>query len=188
MLQEVGELTVDLLLPSPGPDLDRLFDKKGPNVLRVPLAEPGAFKRRVNQSGWFDEEVIAGGLLTQGKPQSLLSMITGWALVEMVRGRRSKSLPREFCVVVTASRVVVLAMSPWSEGSGADVATDVVVKVRREEVSSWSRGSVRIDLDHRNLKSRVKGGTLDLAGVEQFPVNWGSGSDTEEVVALVGRG
>ena len=79
-------------------------------------------------------------------------------------------------------------MSPWSEGSGADVSTDVVVKVKRAEAGSWSRGSLRIDLDARNLKSGVKGGTLDLAGVEQVPVNWGSGSDTEEVVALVARG
>ena len=190
MWQDVGELAVDLFMPVPGDDLDldSIFDRKNPNLLRVPLAQPGAFKRRLNQSGWFDEEVVAAGLLTQGKAQSLLSMVTGWALVEMVRGRRSKSLPREFCVVVTATRVVALAMSPWSEGSGADVSTDVVVKLKREEAGSWSRGSLRIDLDTRNLKSGTKGGTLDLAGVEQVPVNWGSGSDTEEVVALVARG
>ena len=179
-----------LFLPAPGPDLDRdsIFDKKDPNMLRVPLAQPGAFKRRLNQSGWFDEEVVAAGLLTQGKAQSLVSMLTGWALVEMVRGRRSKSLPREFCVVVTANRVVALEMSPWSEGSGDDMSTDVIVKVKREEAGSWSRGSLRIDLDTRSLKGGMKGGTLDVAGVEQVPVNWGSGSDTEEVVALVARG
>ena len=190
MLQEVGEVAVDLFLPAPGQDLDveSIFDKKNLNLLRVPLAQPGAFKRRLNQSGWFDEEVVAAGLLTQGKAQSLLSMVTGWALVEMVRGRRSKSLPREFCVVVTATRVVALAMSPWSEGSGADVSTDVVVRVKREEAGSWSRESLRIDLDTRSLMSGAKGGTLDLAGVEQVPVNWPSGSDTEEVVVLVARG
>ena len=190
MWQDVGELAVDLFMPAGGQDLDveSIFDKKNPNLLRVPLAQPGAFKRRLNQSGWFDEEVVAAGLLTQGKAQSLLSMATGWALVELARGRRCKSLPREFCVAVTATRVVALAMSPWSEGSGDDYSSDVVVKVKREEAGSWSRGSLRIDLDNRQLKSGQKGGTLDLAGVEQVPVNWGNGTDTDELVALLGRG
>jgi hypothetical protein len=188
MWQAVGEVAVDLLLPNPGPDLDleRLFDKKNPNQLRVPLNEPESFKRRLNLSGWFDEEVIAGGLISQGKAQSLLSMATGWALVEMAKARRCKSLPREFCVAVTPSRVVALAMSPWSEGS-SETDIDAVVKVKREEVGSWSRGSLRIDLDNRKLKSGVKGGTLDL-GLEQVPVNWGTDSQAEEVVALLARG
>src|SRR5215208_6876874 len=140
MWQDVGEVAVDVLLPSgPGPDLDALLDKNNPDVLRVPLDESGGFASRLNRSGWFDEEVVAGGILTQGKAQSLFSMFTGWALVELARGRRSKALPREFCVAVTATKVVALAMSPWSEGGGGDVATDVVVKVKREERGSWSR-------------------------------------------------
>jgi hypothetical protein len=187
MLQEVGEVAVDLLLPNPGPDLDRIFDKRNPNLLRVPFSEPGAFRSRLNQSGWFDEEVVAGGLLNQGRAMSLLSMATGWALVEMAKARRCKSLPREFCVAVTQSRVVALAMSPWSEGGAGDGTIDVV-KVKREEVGSWSRGSLRVDLDERRLKSGMKGGTLDLAGLEQFPVNWASGTDADEVIELLARG
>jgi hypothetical protein len=188
MLQEVGEVALDLLLPSPGPDLDRIFHKDNPDLLRVPLAEPGSFKRRLNQSGWFDEEIVAGGLLTQGKAQSLLSMATGWALVEMVRGRRCKSLPREFCVAVMPSRVVALAMSPWSEGGDGETDTNIVVKVKREEIGSWSRGSLRIDLDNRRLRTGYKGGTLDLAGLERFPVNWSADTQTDEMVALLARG
>jgi len=188
MWQDVGEVAVDVLLPSgPGPDLDALLDKNNPDVLRVPLDESGGFASRLNRSGWFDEEVVAGGILTQGKAQSLFSMFTGWALVELARGRRSKALPREFCVAVTATKVVALAMSPWSEGGGGDVATDVVVKVKREERGSWSRGSIRLDLDERRLKSGQRGGMLDLDGLQQFPVNWGAGSDAEDVVALLAR-
>ena len=63
----------------------RLFDKKNPDQLRVPIAEPWSFKRRLNASRWFDEEIVAGGLITQGKAQSLKSMMTGWALVELVK-------------------------------------------------------------------------------------------------------
>jgi hypothetical protein len=186
MWQEIGEVAVDLLLPSPGPDLERIFHKDSPNLLRVPLAERGSIARRLNQSGWFDEEVVAGGLLTQGKAQSLLSMATGWALIELARARRCKSLPREFLIAVTPSRAVALGMSPWSEGGETD--TDVVIKVKREEIGSWSRGSLRIDLDDRKPRTGYKGGTLDLAGLERFPVTWAADTQTDEMVALLARG
>ncbi len=189
MWSEVAEVAFDVLAPNPGPELDleRIFDKKNPDQLRVPLDELDSFKRRLNQSGWFDEEVVAGGLLTQGKAQSLLSMATGWALVEMARARRSKSLPREFCVAVTPTRVVALALNPWSEGDGGEGATNVVVKVKPEKIGEWSRGSLRIDPDTRKFKGGMRGGTLDLAGLERVPVNWGTGSQTEEVVELLAR-
>ena len=182
MWQEVGEVAIDLLMPTgPGPDLERLFDRK--DQLRVPLVERDAFKRRLNASGWFDEEVVAAGLLTQGKPHSLMSIVTGWALVELARARRSKSLPREFCVAVTANRVVAFALSAWSEGEGADA----VVKVKRGEIGSWPRGSVRIDPDGGKSMFGQKVGMLDLAGREQFPVNWELDS-SNDVVELLARG
>jgi hypothetical protein len=187
MWQEVvGQAAADLVLPNASPDLDRIFDRKNSDMLRVPLDESGAFKRRLNQSGWFDEEIVAAGLPTQGKAQSLASMMTGWALVELARGRRCKWLPREFCVAAGATRVFALAMSPWSEAGGGEIPTDVVVKVKRGEVGSWSRGSLRIDADGHKLKGGVRGGTLDL-GVEQFPVNWGTDSDAEELVGLLAQ-
>jgi hypothetical protein len=185
MWSDVAEVAIDVFGPNTGPDLDSIFDKKDPNLLRVPLAEPDAFKRRLNQSGWFDEEIVAAGLLTQGKALSLPSMLTGWALVELARARRCKSLPREFCVAATADRVVALPLSAWSEGGDG---SDAVVKVRREERGSWSRGSVRIDPDRRKLKSGMKGGMLDLAGVEQVPVNWTDDSGTGELIELLARG
>jgi hypothetical protein len=184
MLQEVGEVAVDLLLPSSGPDVDRIFDKNNPDSLRVPLLDGDWFKRRLNQSGWFDEEIVAAGMLNQGKAQSLLSMMTGWALVEVVRGRRCKWLSRDFCVGVTADRVVALAVGAVAEGGEG---SDVIVKVKRGERGSWSRGSIRIDLDDGGLKAGVKGGTLDLAGLEQFPVNWDP-SISGELVELLARG
>jgi len=184
MWSDVAEVGIDVFAPNRGPDVDSIFDKQDPNLLRVPLIEPEAFKRRLNASGWFDEEIVAAGVLTQGKAQSLLSMVTGWALVEMTRSRRSNSLPREFCVAATADRVIALAMSAWSEGGDG---SDVVVKVKREERGSWSRGSARIDLDGRELKSGIKGGMLDLAGVEQFPVTWSDDLGTGELIELLSR-
>ena len=100
MLEEVSQVAVDLFMPDIGPDLDSLFDKKNPDQLRVPVAEPESFQKRLNLSGWFEEEIVAGGLITQGKAQSLKWMMTGWALVEVVKARRYKELPR----VSSASR------------------------------------------------------------------------------------
>jgi hypothetical protein len=188
MWQEAAEVAIEVFAPMPGPDLDvdRLFDKKNPSLLRVPINEPGALTRRLNESGWFDEEIVAAGTLTQGKAQSLLSLVTGWALVELARGRRSKSLQREFCLAVTADRVIALAMSPWSEGDATDL--NVIVKVKREQRGSWPRGSVRIELDPpRKVWSGMEGGTLDLGG-ERFPVNWTPKSTSTELVELLARG
>ena len=183
MWQEVGELAADLLLPNPGPDVDRIFEKKNPDQLRVPLIEKDAFKRRLTQSGWFDEEIVAAGMLNQGNAQSLVSLLTGWALVEMVRGRRCKSLSRDFCLAVTVDRVVALDISAVAEGGEG---SDLVVRVKRGERGSWSRGTIRIDRDERNLKGGQTGGTLDLPGLGQFPVNW-DGEGEEELVELLSR-
>jgi len=98
LIDELAQLAADTLLPDASPDLDSLFDRKNPDQLRVPVAEPQSFKRRLNLTGWFDEEIVAGGVITQGKAQSLKSMMTGWALVELAKSRRCKSLPREFCL------------------------------------------------------------------------------------------
>ena len=186
MWSDVAEVAIEVLAPGVGPDLnyDRLFDKK--NQLRVPLAISGAFRERLNASGWFDEEVVAAGVVSQGKAMSLFSMFTGTALIELARARRSKALPREFCLAVTENKVIALAMSAWSEGSD-DGGSDVVVKVKREQAGAWSRGWVRIEPDGRKLSSGQHGGTIDLAGLEQFPVNWATDSDTEEVVELLAR-
>ena len=126
MWQEVGEVAADLLLPNPGPDVDRIFEKKNPDQLRVPLIEKDAFKRRLTQSGWFDEEIVAAGMLNQGNAQSLVSLLTGWALVEMVRGRRCKSLSRDFCLAVTSTGWWRLTSAPWPRGARA---------------ATWSSGS-----------------------------------------------
>lgn len=184
MWSDVAEVAIDVFAPGGGPDLnyDRLFDKK--DQLRVPLAISGAFKDRLNASGWFDEEIVAAGVVNQGKAMSLLSMMTGTALIELARAKRTKALPREFCLAVTDDKVIALAMSAWSEGSD-DGGSDIVVKVKREQVGSWARGWVRIEPDGRKLKSGQRGGTIDLAGLEQFPVNWATGSDTEEVIELL---
>jgi hypothetical protein len=184
IIDEVSQVAIDLFMPDVGPDLDSLFHKGNPNELRVPVAEPESFKTRLNASGWFDEEIVAGGLISQGKAQSLKSMMTGWALVELVKASRHKALPREFCLAVTDTRVIALGLSPWSEGGGETASIDVVVKVKRGEIGSWSRGEIRIDPDGRRPRTGYRGGTLHLGG-ERVPVNWDA--DSNQVSELVAR-
>ena len=185
MWQEAAEVAVEVFAPMPGPDLDGILDKKDPNLLPVRINHQGELRRRLNESGWFDEEIVAAGLLTQGRAQSLVSLVTGWALVELARGRRCKSLPREFCVAVTPNRVIALAVSAWADGDEHDI--DMTIKIKREERGSWSCGSVHIDLDPpRKVRSGMEGGTLDLAG-ERFPVNWAPKASATELVELLAR-
>jgi hypothetical protein len=185
LIEELTQVAADVLMPNASPDLDSLFDKKKPDQLRVPIGEPDGFRRRLNASGWFDEEVLAGGLLTQGKAQSLASMMTGWALVEVARRKRCRSLPREFCVAVTRTRVTAFALNPWSEGSGTDISGDVVVKVKHEPVASWRRGELRVEPDGRRLRTGYRGGTLHLPGGESVPVTWDGSQDAGELVQLL---
>jgi hypothetical protein len=186
LIDELGQLAADVLLPDASPDLNSLFDKKNPDQLRVPIAEPWSFKRRLNASGWFDEEIVAGGLITQGKAPSLKSMMTGWALVELVKARGYKALPREFCLAVTDRRVIALGLSAWSEGGGETSSIDVVVKVKRGEIASWSRGEIHLEPDGRRPRTGDRGGTLDLGG-ERVPVNWDANSNqVGELVGLLG--
>jgi hypothetical protein len=140
---------------------------------------PGAVARRLNESGWLSDEVIAAGALRQGKAPSLLTAVTGLVLIELAR-RRSKSLPREFVLAATAERVVAFAMS--AEGTDG---TTTVVKIRRGELSSWPRELVRLLELTDGLFTR--GATLELAGVERFPVTSDGDDSTSELFELLSR-
>lgn len=179
------EMVIDVFFPSRGPEsVERILNKKltPSGTIPVEFRVPGEFTRRLNESGWLADEVVAAGVVRQGKPPSVLGLITGLALIELARPRRSKSLPREFTLAVTAERVLAFAMSPWRKGDGD---TDYVVYIKPDERGSWPRGSVRM-LDPLT-GGRLKGGTLELAGLEQFPVTWDGDDSTDEVIELLSR-
>jgi hypothetical protein len=181
------DLAIDVLLPSRAPksverSVDRLLDKAAPGGLRVECAVVGAFTRRLNESGWLADEVIAAGMLQQGRPPSLLAVTTGLALVQQARARRSKSLPREFVLALTADEVVAFAMSPWKEG---DRTTDSVaaVTIKPGACGAWPRGSVRLTDLHTRL--RTQGAALQLPGEEPFPVMCDGDRATAELIELL---
>jgi hypothetical protein len=181
------DLVLDALWPSGGKGtvertVDRMLENSDSGTIQVEAQAPGAFKRALNESGLLAEEVLAAGELRQDRAPSLLGLVTGLALIDLLRARRSKSLPRQFALAVTAERAVAFAMSPWAEGDGQ---TDHVVKIKRGELASWPRERVRlIDLRTRGVTNE---GTLELEGLQRIPVTWDGDPSTDELIALLGH-
>jgi hypothetical protein len=112
-----------------------------PERLYVPETDsPGAIKKALNDGGWVDGLVLAAGDLRQGKEPSLTSMLTGTALVEVLRPPCSKSLPRHFVLALTADRIVAFK----ALGSGNDEAGVYELWLRPDEFASWPREAVRL--------------------------------------------
>lgn len=87
-------------------------------------------------------------------------MVTGAALFEVLRPRRSKALPKGFAPAVTANRVVAFS----AIGVGEEDGENYHVVVRGSERGSWPREGVSFE----GLPGKSDG-TLNLAG-EVVPV------------------
>jgi hypothetical protein len=178
----LGQLIVDLLpWPTGSSDRDRgteLLKKVMSDRLYVPETDtPGAIKRALNDSGWLEQEVIAAGEVRQGKEPTVMGMLTGAALVEALRPRRSKAIPKHFVLAVTRDRVVAFGVT----STGDDFGDVYELWVRPEVAGSWPRSSVRL------LDVAATAGTLELDGSERLPVYRGDRDpSTEELFALLG--
>src|SRR5215216_5956997 len=102
------------------------------------------------------EEVIAVAALSQGKPPSMLSMVTGTALIGLIKPRASKALPKRFLLAVTADRVVALRGTEISDEDGNSTGAAI-----RGEIASWPRGEVSAV---PASTEESKGGTLQIPG------------------------
>lgn len=177
------ELIVEILWPTWGrreSRLDGVVERKTAGTLAVELYASRALARGLQERGWLDGEVVAAGVLRQGRSPSWPALLLGWALVELVRPRRSKALPREFAIAVTADRVVAFGLNPWREGDGS---MDHVVRLNPGELRSWPRGAVRATgLYERGMS---KGATLELPTGDRFPVVQHGDSSTEDLIALL---
>jgi hypothetical protein len=184
----LAELIIDFLPWPQSRRAERLGDKITEKIDSgsVLTAEPGAIKRHMNEKGLLAEEVLAAGELRQGKEPSLVSMITGWALVELLRPRRSKSLPRHFVLAVTAGRVV--AFKALSGSDDEDGNGPCRLWIRRAERGSWLAGSVQlVDIVERKGSTVA---TLVLDGVERVLVyrpNPDTDPSTDELFEVLGR-
>jgi len=182
----LAELILDFL-PWPGRCGDRSHDRGNELLgkfmsdrLYVPETDsPGAIKRALNESGWVDGEVVAAGDVRQGKEPSVIAMLTGAALIEVLRRRRSKSLPRHFVLAVTRDRVV--AFKTLSSGDdGSDPTYELWI--RPEEAGSWPREAVRLVDLARGADSTAA--TVELDGIERVPVYGSNDPSTGELFQL----
>jgi hypothetical protein len=105
------------------------------------------------------EEVLAASALSQGKPPSMLGMVTGAALIGLVKPRASKALPKRFLLAVTPERVVALRGTEISDEDGNSTGAAI-----RGEIASWPRGEVSAVPTATEKGS--KGGTLRIPGAE----------------------
>lgn len=143
-----------------------------------------ALKEAVAASGWIDGEVVAVGQLRQGKAPSTLGMVTGAALIEVLRPRRSKLLPRHFALVVTPTEVLAFKASGGSPEHGGEYE----MRIQDSVAGRWPRDQVRItDLDSGPSS---RGGTLEIAG-ESLPVarpNLDGDPSTDELLGVLAAG
>jgi hypothetical protein len=142
----------------------------------------GNLRRALNDSDWLDEEVLAAGHFRQGKAPSMAGMITGTALIEVLRPRRSKLLPRQFVLAATRDRMVAFKALGIGHGQETDLDYYYEVKIRPGEQASLPRAKVSLtDLSER---LETKSGTLVIDG-ERIPIMLDDDPNTAELVGLL---
>lgn len=140
------------------------------------LVGPGAIPGLIHHEAGLGENVLAAGHLRQGKQPTMLAMITGAGLVEILRPRRSKLLPRHFVVAVTETRVV--AFKAW--GGSSEDSSDYTLNVRRDVAAEFPRAAVRADA------TALYVGTERVAVFCPNITNGRPDSDTEHLLAFLG--
>jgi hypothetical protein len=127
--------------------------------------------------GQLGEKVLAAGRLRQGKRPSMAAMVTGTALFEVLRPRRSKTVPRSFVLALTPTRVVAFGFVGVSDD---DDGTNYRAVLRDGERGSWPRESVTLSggSGHDGLDR-----TLRIGG-EEILVTRPSNVDDPETDAL----
>jgi hypothetical protein len=150
-------------------------------AIKVKSESPDAIRAAMAESGWVDDEVVAAGQLRQGKAPSMAAMMTGAALVEILRPKRSKLLPRHFILVATPTEVLVFKAS----GGSPDKGGPYEIRIREGIESRFPRSDVRLtDLEDG---ASSKGGTLTVGG-ESMPVarpNLSGDPSTDELFRLL---
>ena len=134
--------------------------------------------------GRIGEEVLVAGQLRQGKEPTLASMVTGTALIDLMRPRRTKSLPKTFALAVTSNRVVAFK----GTGVGDEFGDEYGVIVRGDEQGSWPRDQVSLKSYSDDVRL-ADGGTLVLGG-ERIPVwrpNDRGDRETDDLIEQLSR-
>jgi hypothetical protein len=152
-------------------------------MIRIASETDGSLKLALNDKRLLDEPVLVAGQLRQGKAPSMAAMIVGWALIEVLRPRRYKPLPRHFVLALTESEAVFFKASG---GSGESDRT-YVVNIHEKVAARYPRSAVSIaDIPEGE---RSKGGIMSVNG-DTFPVarpNLNGDPNTDELIAALAQ-
>ena len=143
----------------------------GPDTMRAQIEEK------------VGEEVLAAGELRQGKEPSVVSMITGSAVIGLLKPRQFKALPKQFVLAITPTRAVAFK----GVGVGDEFGDEYGVIVRGDEQGSWPRDQVSIEgSPDVNLPD---GGTLVVGGesIPVFRMNVRGDRETDELIEALSR-
>jgi hypothetical protein len=142
---------------------------------------PDTMKAQIEER--LGEEVSVAGELRQGKEPSVVSMITGSAVIGLLKPRQFKGLPKQFVLAVTPTRVVAFK----GVGVGDENGDEYGVIIRGDEQGSWPPDQVSIEgPPDVNLPG---GGTL-IVGGERIPVfrlNVRGDRETDELIEQLSR-
>lgn len=154
--------------------------------MKLATRSDGVIKLALNDAGWIEEDVLAAGHLRQGKAMSMLSMVLGYGLFELLRPKRSKQLPRHFTLAVTPTEVI--AFRSTGGGDRSDGSGPYMLTISEEPVAHFPREAVSLSDLPEGEKSQ--GGTLTVNG-ESFPVcrpNMSGDPNTDELIAVLSGG
>ena len=138
------DLVIDLFWPSrESKSLERAerIALHGGGTLPVQWQVPGAFKRALNHSGWLNHKVVAAGMVTQGRTQSLFQDHHGPGAAEEGDAAAPLEDPPEGVRARGDRRPRGRARSEPLEGRPRGTGVDVV-KIKNEQRGSWRRGQV----------------------------------------------
>ncbi|HXV57545.1 MAG TPA: hypothetical protein VD704_06730 [Gaiellaceae bacterium] len=177
----VLELIIDFLPWPRGRKVGNVTVEMGDSGSILP-SRPGGITSALDERGWVDGKVVAAGDLRQGKRPSLPALVTGAALLEVLRPRRSRRLPRHFVLAVTAERVVAFKAVGGTDGEYAD--GPYRLWIRPGARGSWPRSAVRLVVENRSSGAATL--VLDVERIPVYRPNPDADPSTDELVRLLG--
>jgi hypothetical protein len=177
------ELVIDVLWPGGGrKSTERSVEKADSGTLAAEFRVPGEFKRRLNESGWLADEVIAARDAAAGKVA--------------LAARDDHGLGTDRGAATTAVEV-----APARVRARADRRPRG--HLRDEPLERWGRGDrVRgqgqarrapLVASRTGAADRSAGGgdstdrMVELAGMEPLPVTWNGDQSADELIELLSR-
>jgi hypothetical protein len=143
--------------------------------IMVQVVKGDELAQAMNQAGWHGGEARAAALLRQGESPSMASAMIGHGLLKLFKGRAAKDLPRTFVLAVTADTVYVHK----GRGSGSEDSSDYFVTMWPEELKSWPRDQVSIEMTEKGMNLNC---VIHAAG-EDIPCGAQADETLEDLVA-----